>query len=168
MSAQLGIMAQKLKNMLEPDERVIFQTGLSLLRSIGFTTLSAIALLISFWIVDRAFGDTMNPLGALIFLVIFVPWCTLNFRIPAAILTDRRLLYQYGAFRRGIEEIPLSDIYAIEYDVTSKTTHGDITITRHKGPKMIIAGLPKRKKLTLAIAEQAGLPAPSFNIEINS
>lgn len=154
-------MAQKLEDMLDADERVKYRARYSVLASIGWSSFLVGAGLIGVWAINWSFGDTVNPIGVFVFVLIFVPWFAIEFREQSVLVTDRRVLYRHGIISHKIDEIAIADIYRVDHASVAGVSHGPVTITRYKGRKIFISFVPNHSKLARVISAQAGLPQPA-------
>lgn len=150
-------MAKKLEDLLQPGEQVVFRTRHSVLGALGWSFLTLLILYAVILAINLLARDPSNPLSWIVFALLWIPLSYFGFRSQAALLTDQRFLHSEGIFKPSIEEVPLADIYRIEFG-RSKYDHAHLTITRYKGRQVhITVGVPKRAKLACAIAAQAGV-----------
>lgn len=151
-------MAQKLENMLATGERIVFRAGRGWLAAIVLTAATVVVGSLCVWMLTVALEAEISPLSTFVFFVIISPFIVHAFRSKAVLLTDQRLLYRYGYWRRRTDDVPIADIYSIKYPMPLEAHSGNIEIKRRKGRRMLISGVPNEKVLAHAIANQARLP----------
>ncbi len=147
-------MADDLKRLVQPDERVLFEAGGSYRNAVGAYA-AAVATPVAAAIGLAWFGDgglwtaLIGGGGALLPTLLFA-----GRDAGAALVTDIRVIYRQGLLRPSVTEIPLWHIAAIE------RATGRVILAGRGGETVELPSLAHQQKVAHASLRQTDVQAP--------
>ncbi|GEM_PF-6589131 len=150
-------MASKLDDRLLEGERVVFRARYGFVSTAVFIVTFSVILAGAYLIFGWLFGlDWRSNLIYVLTLDLCFIWLIWN---RTVLVTDRRVIYPHGDWKRKVGEVPLKAIEQVVFHTGGFA--GFVSMRCHGDENIVLRLLPKPQDLRDAIASQCGLPVPA-------